>query len=226
MEVNTRLLSGLFITFEGTEGCGKSTQLRLLAERLRASGYGVTTNQEPGGTVIGKEIRRLLLDPAHVEMTPMAELLLMFASRVQAADEVIRPALERVEIVLSDRFTDSSLAYQGVARRLGMDLVRMLHRETLQNLTPDLTLCIDTDVATGLARARQRNRIGEASSDESRIDEQSLAFHQSVRVGYEEIAAAEPERFQFVNGQGNPAVVAERVWKQVEALLHRLQLKR
>lgn len=222
----TRLPSGLFISFEGTEGCGKSTQLQLLAERLRSAGRTVTTNQEPGGTVIGKEIRRILLDPAHDEMTPLTELLLMFASRVQAADEVIRPALQRGEVVLSDRFTDSSLAYQGVARGLGMDIVKGLHRGTLQNLLPDLTLCIDIDVATGLARARRRNQTAQGNSDESRIDEQSLAFHESVRAGYEAIATAEPERFRFVDGQGDPALVAERVWEQVEALLHRLGLER
>ncbi len=218
--------SGLFISFEGTEGCGKSTQLRLLAERLRSSGYAVTTNQEPGGTPIGKEIRRLLLDPAHGEMTPMTELLLMFASRAQAVAEVIQPALQRGEIVLSDRFTDSSLAYQGVARGLGKETVLALHRLTLQTLMPHLTLCIDIDVATGLARAQQRNKAAQAETDESRIDEQSLLFHQSVRAGYEAIAAAEPERFRFVDGQGEPAVVGERVWGEVTPLLDRLGSKR
>ena len=220
MEVNSRRSSGLFISFEGTEGCGQSTQLRLLAERLRLSGYAVTTNQEPGGTAIGKEIRRLLLDPAHREMAPMTELLLMFASRTQAAAEVIRPALERGEIVLSDRFTDSSLAYQGVARGLGMQIVRALHRGTLETLMPDLTLCIDIDVTTGLSRARRRNQTVRGQDDESRIDEQSLAFHQSVRAGYREIAAAEPERFRFVDGNRDPSVVAERAWAQVAPFIN------
>src|SRR5689334_18727092 len=112
---------GLFVTFEGTEGSGKSTQMRLLGERLRAEGYAVTENREPGGTRIGTKVRHILLDPEHAEMTPMTELLLMFASRAQAAAEIILPALERGEVVLSDRFTDSSLAYQGAGRELGFD---------------------------------------------------------------------------------------------------------
>ncbi len=122
---------GLFITFEGTEGSGKTTQMRLLAERLRATGLPVTENQEPGATRIGTQIRRILLHPAHKEMAPMTELLLMFASRTQAAAEIIAPALERREIVISDRFTDSTLAYQGEARGLGFDTVLDVHRLAL-----------------------------------------------------------------------------------------------
>src|SRR5947209_17615510 len=118
---------GLFVSFEGTEGSGKSTQLRLLVERLRGQGYTVTENQEPGGTEIGKQIRRILLDPANAAMAPMAELLLMFASRAQAVAEVIVPALDRGEVVVSDRFTDSTLAYQGAARGLGFDVVPRAH---------------------------------------------------------------------------------------------------
>ena len=203
----------LFLSFEGTEGAGKTTQMRMLVERLRGLGYLVTENQEPGATAIGREIRRLLLDPEHQEMTPMAELLLMFASRAQAAAQIITPALERGEIVVSDRFTDSSLAYQGEARQLGFDTVLALHRLVLGTLLPDLTLCISLEVQAGLERAYQRN----LSND--RLDRQSLPFHQSVDRGYRKIAGAEPQRFRLIDGAGTPDEVAARVWSQVEPLL-------
>ena len=209
----TRLPRGVFLTFEGTEGTGKTTQMRMLVERLRCLGYVVTENQEPGATAIGREIRRLLLDPEHQEMAPMTELLLMFASRAQAAAQIITPALERGEIVVSDRFTDSSLAYQGEARQLGFDTVLALHRLALGTLLPDLTLCISLDVQAGLERAYQRN----LSSD--RLDRQSLAFHRSVDRGYRKIAESEPQRFRLIDGAGTPDEVAARVWSQVEPLL-------
>ena len=210
---------GLFLSFEGTEGSGKTTQMRLLVARLRAEGYVVTENQEPGATAIGKEIRRILLDPAHAEMAPLTELLLMFASRAQAAAEIILPALGRGEIVVSDRFTDSTLAYQGEARGLGFDIVLQMHRLALGSLWPDLTICVALDIATGLARAHQRNRESGAAKSEARIDRQSLNFHLRVGEGYQKIAAAEPERFRIVDGVGDPAEVAERVWSEVTTLL-------
>ncbi|MBV9268360.1 MAG: dTMP kinase [Acidobacteriaceae bacterium] len=209
----------MFISFEGTEGSGKSTQLKLLVERLRASGYKVAVNQEPGGTVIGREIRRVLLDPAHAEMASMTELLLMFASRAQAAAEVILPALSRGDLVVSDRFTDSTLAYQGAARGLGFDLVRNAHRLALGSLQPDLTLCIDLPVEEGLARARHRNEGNQMARSEARFDQQCLDFHLRVRAGYREIAEAEPERVRIVDGSGNSAAVFERVWALVEPAL-------
>lgn len=187
--------------------------MRLLVERLRGLGYVVTENQEPGATAIGAYIRRLLLDPEHHEMTAMTELLLLFASRAQAAAEIVRPALERGEIVVSDRFTDSSLAYQGEGRQLGFDSVLTLHRLALGALLPDLTLCISLDVAAGLERAYQRN----LSSD--RLDRQSLAFHESVDHGYRKIAQLEPWRFKLIDGSDSPEAVAARVWSHVEPLL-------
>ena len=214
---------GIFISFEGTEGSGKSTQMRLLVERLRATGCEVVENQEPGGTSIGKQIRRILLDPANSEMAPMAELLLMFASRAQAAAEVIIPALHRGAIVVSDRFTDSTLAYQGCARGIGFETVRAAHTLAVGSLLPDLTICIEIDIETGLARAhcrnaRKSNHASEAAS-EARIDQQSLEFHRRVGAGYREIAALEPERFRLVNGEGSVEVVAERVWNEVRPIL-------
>ncbi len=210
---------GFFISFEGAEGSGKSTQLRLLVERLREEGFTVVENQEPGATAIGSQIRRILLDPANGGMAPMAELLLMFASRAQAAAEIILPALERGAIVVSDRFTDSTVAYQGHARGLGFEKVMAAHRLALGSLMPDLTVAIDVDVQTGLARAFQRNLESGASSPETRIDEESLEFHLKVASAYKRIAAREPGRFHLIDGTGPPAEVAQRVWRQVEKAL-------
>lgn len=210
---------GLFISFEGTEGSGKTTQMKLLVERLRREGLSLTENQEPGATVIGRQIRGLLLDPSHQEMASMTELLLMFASRTQAAAEVIAPALHQGHIVVSDRFTDSTLAYQGEARGLGFQLVREMHRLTLGDLWPDLTLCIAVDVETGLTRAHRRNLTAGDGNRETRIDQQSLAFHQSVMQGYKNIAASEPQRFRIVDGSGDPGAVASRVWNEIAPLL-------
>jgi dTMP kinase len=214
---------GTFISFEGTEGSGKSTQMRLLVEHLRLAGHDVVENQEPGCTSIGKQIRHALLDPANAEMAPMTELLLMFASRAQAAAEVILPALQRGAIVVTDRFTDSTLAYQGCARNLGFETVWAAHRLAVGSLLPDLTLCIDMDVAAGLSRAHARNRrkLTQApeSADESRIDQQSLSFHQRVSDGYHQIAALEPQRFRLIDGSGDISAVANRIWEKVASLL-------
>jgi dTMP kinase len=212
---------GLFITFEGTEGSGKSTQMQLLIERLRDAGFTVIENQEPGATSIGKQIRRILLDPAHQEMAPMTELLLMFASRAQAAAEIILPALELGYIVVSDRFTDSTLAYQGEARGLGFETVLKAHQLALGSLCPDMTICIRIDVETGLARAENRNRGNPEDTSEARLDRQSLNFHRRVSEGYEKIAALEPQRFRLIDGDGDRATVAARVWAEVSRMIDR-----
>lgn len=209
---------GLFISFEGSDGSGKSTQMKMLAERLRHEGHGVLENIEPGGTPIGQQIRRILLDRANEDMAPMTELLLMFASRAQATEQWIRPALECGEIVLSDRFTDSSLAYQGEARGLGFHVVRALHELALGAIQPDLTICVEIDLDTSLERAHGRNEAA-GNAAEARLDEQSIAFHSKVREGYRKIAAEEPQRFKIVDGRGTPAAVAERVWAAVAPLV-------
>lgn len=210
---------GLFITFEGTEGSGKTTQLGLLERRLRELGFPVMRSQEPGGTPIGKDIRRILLDPANSEMASETELLLMFASRAQAAAEIIRPALLRGDIVLSDRWTDSSLAYQGAARGLGFEAVLATHRLALGDLFPQLTICVSIDIETGLLRANSRNRRNGSDNHEARIDRQSLDFHQRVGEAYCTIAAAEPARFRMVDGAGDHDTVFARVWAEVAPLL-------
>ncbi len=210
---------GLFITFEGTEGSGKTTQLRLLQARLEELGYRVTPNQEPGATPIGKDIRRILLDPANSEMASETELLLMFASRTQAAAEIIRPALLRGDIVLSDRWTDSSLAYQGAARGLTFQKVLDLHRLVLGDLRPQLTICVAIDIETGLLRANSRNQKHAAGDQEARIDGQSLNFHRQVGEAYRTIAQTEPDRFRMIDGSGDRTAVFEKIWAAVSPLL-------
>lgn len=211
---------GLFLSLEGAEGSGKTTQMRILVDRLRSLGYTVVENQEPGGTIIGRQIRRILLDPENREMAPMTELLLMFASRAQAAAESIVPALERGDIVVSDRFTDSSLAYQGTARGMGFDAVLAAHELTLGSLLPDMTLWIDVDVETGLARANGRNALRFAEEqNETRIDQQPTEFHRNVREGYARIAARNPQRIRIIDGDADVSTVAERIWHEVERLL-------
>jgi dTMP kinase len=193
--------------------------MRLLVARLRAEGFSVIENQEPGATRIGGEIRRVLLDPKHEEMEAMTELLLMFASRAQAAAEIILPALERGRTVVSDRFTDSSLAYQGEARGLGFGTVLALHRLVLGDLFPDLTICLTLDLEAGLERVHRRHRASAEEASEARLDRQPLEFHRRVEEGYRKIAALEPTRFRLVDGAGEAPEVAERVWHEVSRVL-------
>jgi dTMP kinase len=207
---------GRFITFEGPEGSGKSTQLRLLAEHLRKAGQDVLETQEPGGTPIGIQIRHVLLDAKNRELCPTAELLLMFASRAQNVDELILPALSAGRTVLSDRFTDSTLVYQGVGRALGAEVVYELDRIACRGLIPDLTLVIDIDAETGLARARQRG-AGTGGS-ETRIEEQDVGFHRRVREAYRQLAADESRRVRLIDGSQTREAVAEQVWQAVKPL--------
>lgn len=200
---------GRFITFEGIDGCGKTTQFRLLAQWLRGQGKDVVETVEPGGTAIGQQIRRILLDPASADIQPRAELLLYFASRAQNVDQVIRPALESGRTVLCDRFTDSTLVYQGCGRGLDMDVVRDLDRIACRGLKPDVTFLIDIDLETSLMRARRRNeRVGQS---ESRIDEEDTAFHERVRQGYLALAKAEPDRIVVIDGAAPIAEVGQRI---------------
>jgi len=201
---------GVFITFEGMDGSGKTTQMHRLAARLRAMGRIVLETAEPGGTPIGMKIRRILLDPANQELSPMAELLLYFASRAQNVDEWIRPALERSEVVLADRFTDSSLVYQGCGRGLGAENVMSLDRIACRGLQPDLTLLVDIDAETSLARARTRNAA--EAHGETRMDEQSLAFHRKVYEAYHALATREPGRVKLVNGCADMDSIEREIW--------------
>src|ERR1700722_18287097 len=206
---HTNRTSGRFITFEGIDGCGKTTQMRLLAQRLREQGRSVVETVEPGGTEIGRQIRKILLDPASADIQPRTELLLYFASRAQNVDQVIRSALNSGKIVLCDRFTDSTLVYQGCGRGLDMNVVRDLDRIACRGLRPDVTILIDIDLETSLMRARRRNeRVGAL---ESRIDEESAAFHERVRLGDLALAEAEPERILVIDGRAPIGEVAQRI---------------
>jgi dTMP kinase len=206
---------GLFISFEGLDGSGKTTQMRRLAKRLRARGHVVLETVEPGGTEIGGKIRQVLLDAANQELSPIAELLLYFASRAQNVDERIGPALRRGEIVLADRFTDSTLVYQGCGRGLGAETVLALDRIACRGLKPDLTLLVDIDVETSLARARARNAAQPAG--ETRMDEQSLEFHRKVYEAYQALAAGEPERIRRIDGRAAIEEIELAIWDMVSA---------
>jgi len=206
---------GIFITFEGMDGSGKTTQMHRLAERLRAQGRSVTETVEPGGPPIAQKIRRILLDSANQELSPTTEILLYFASRAQNVDEWINPALARGEIVLSDRFTDSSLAYQGVGRGLGVDTVVTLDRIACRGLKPDLTILVDVDAEASLGRARARNQA--QPHCETRMDDQALEFHLKVHAAYHALARAEPERVKLVDGRADIDEIERDVWSIVSA---------
>jgi len=197
-----------FITLEGIEGCGKSTQAARLREAL---GGGAVLSCEPGGTLLGREIRELLLDRRHSQMAPLTELLLYFADRAQHVAELVRPALDRGEVVISDRYVDSTLAYQGFGRGLAMADIRELARIATSDLVPDLTLLLDVEVAQGLARVGKRG-------ERDRLEAETLAFHERVRAGYLELAAASPGRWERIDGSGGVDDVAERV---IEAVTRR-----
>jgi dTMP kinase len=219
---------GKFITFEGLDGTGKSTQMRKLAAKLRAAGHKVVETREPGGTATGEKIRRVLLDSATQNLSPMAEMALMFASRAQHIAEVIQPALEHGYIVLCDRFTDSTEAYQGFGRKLGSEAVLKLHRLLCGDLQPDLTILLDNDLAKSIGRARRRNHkavkhaesLGE-HGNENRFEQQNRAFFARVHDGYGAIAKREPGRVVVVDASGEKGATGQRV---VEAVKRRLKL--
>jgi dTMP kinase len=212
---------GLFVTFEGLDGSGKSTQLRRLKERLEADGLTVTATRQPGGTRVGDRIRALLRDSRTESLDPLAELGLMFSDRAQSIAEVIEPALEAGRIVLCDRFTDSSEAYQGGGRQLGSQVVRDLHAALCRGLQPDLTLLLLPDFDVSLARARRRNQRAAAAtgSDENRFETESSAFYRRVFDKYREIAAREPLRVVAIDSNGSIEEVHERIVQVVRGRL-------
>jgi len=204
----------LFITFEGPEGSGKTTQLKLLAEWLREQGYDVLATREPGGTAISEAIRAILLDPAHTEMRPEAEILLFSAARAQIVGQVIRPHLERGGVVLCDRYADSTLAYQGYGHGLDLDILRRITAFATGGLVPDLTIYLDIPIEEGL----RRKATGEAR-EWNRMEAQTLAFHRRVREGYLEMAAAEPDRWLVVDASQPIADVQAAIRQRVAALI-------
>ena len=189
----------MFISLEGIEGCGKTTQIRQLGIYLEEMGYPYITTREPGGTAIGEKIRSILLDPASKNLVPIAELLLYFADRAQHINEVIKPSLVEDKIVLCDRYFDATVVYQGYARGLDTRLIFDLHRILFHDLKPDLTLLLDLPPRIGLARAWQELDSGSRCGTESRFEEEALNFHEKVREGYLELARLDPKRFKIID---------------------------
>lgn len=210
--MNEHRMRGIFITLEGVEGCGKTTQMDALERYLRASGHPVVRTREPGGTVLSEAIRAILLDPQHTAMVPTAELLLYEAARAQHVAEVIRPSVEAGKLVLCDRFTDSTTAYQGAGRSLSLDDVTMLHRIATGGLLPDLTLLLDVPAEEGLRRAASvRGR--------DRIEQEPLEFHRQVRQAFLTLAHLEPERFRVIDATRSVDSVKEDIRRYVDDLL-------
>ena len=215
----------MFVTLEGIEGCGKSTQAKLLARRFRREGYDALLTREPGGTAIGRDIRQVILDPDHHRMAPEVELGLYFSDRAQHLRELVWPALERGRIVVCDRFTDSTLAYQGYGRGIPLGRIRSLDRIMTGGFRPDLTLLLDLAPEEGLFRARERNR-SKSLGKEGRFEEEELRFHERVRAGYLRMARREPKRYLVLPAQGSRHRVHELVWSRVLATCGKALRKR
>jgi dTMP kinase len=209
--------SGIFISFEGGEGSGKSTQIRLLEQWFRHRGRDVIVTREPGGSPGAEEIRALLLTGDPGRWDAVTEALLMFASRRDHVERTIRPAIAQGQVVLCDRFADSSVAYQGYGHGLGADFIRQLWKLAVNDFKPDLTLMMDLPIETGLARAGAR--FANVSAAEDRFEKMGLAFHQRLQQGFHEITAAEPDRCRVVDADGDVQTVAARVASVVEQFL-------
>ncbi|CAA6692758.1 MULTISPECIES: dTMP kinase [unclassified Lentimonas] len=208
-------MAGLFVTFEGTEGCGKSTQIKALSDRLQRQGQRVLQTREPGGTPLGEAVRHLLQhDKAGEGMSPEAELLLFTASRAQLTRERILPAIAQGEIVLCDRFMDSTTVYQGVARQIDTEAVATINRFAVGEARPDLTILIDLSPEVGMARVRTR---GDGQLD--RMEQEAIEFFQAVRAGYLKLAESEPERFLVLDGNASVEELEQQIWDAVQARL-------
>ncbi len=205
-------MRGTFISFEGIEGTGKSTQTTLLAQHLRGRGFRVTETAEPGGTPISQKIREILLSPEHGEMDAVTELLLYNASRVQHIRQVILPALERGDIVITDRFSDSTVAYQGFGRGIDVGLIDNLDMIATNRMRPDITVLLDIDASAGLGRNRKANK-------RDRLELEDISFHERVRKGFIAMASKEPERIRLVDCSGSVEDVQTNVAGIIEDFL-------
>jgi dTMP kinase len=214
------MASGFFLTFEGLDGSGKSTQLRKLAEHLQSHGLATTVTRQPGGTHLGDRVRGLILDSKTERMDPRTELGLMFSDRAQCIAEVIAPALHGGNVVLCDRFTDSTEAYQGGGRQLGSEIVLRLHETMCGGLQPELTLLLLADFDRSLARARRRNtRNAAAGQDEGRFEREDLDFYRRVYDKYREIAEREPKRVAIIDGDRSIEVIHHEIRELVDERL-------
>jgi dTMP kinase len=211
----------MFITLEGIEGSGKTTQIRRLVEFLEDKGVDCVTTRQPGGTQIGENIRSILLDPANSALEPLAELLLYMADRAQHINELIRPALKNGKTVVCDRYFDATMVYQGFARGLSIELIGKLHQLLFDDLKPDVTLLLDLSPQVGLERAWQQLNNGQRSGDESRFEAEAVAFHEKVRAGYLELARFEPERFRIIDAAQTQNQVFAAMRKIVSSFLKR-----
>ncbi len=209
----------MFITLEGIEGAGKTSQLDNIVAFMEGGGYECVTTREPGGTAIGQQIRGVLLNPDNDDLDPGAELLLYVADRVHHIKTLIEPHLMAGRAVICDRFFDATLVYQGYARGLDKDLIRNLHRWVCRDLTPDLTLLFDLKPKVGLARAWRQINSGGRTGQESRFEQENLAFHERVRKGYLDLAQSEPERFRIIDAEKDPLHVAQAIEKALSDYL-------
>lgn len=203
----------MFITFEGIEGCGKTTQIKLLGDFLRSKGFPCVITREPGGTGIGEKIREILLSPQNSEMDHVTELLLYMASRAQHIEEVIRPSLAKKKVVLCDRFSDATIAYQGYGRGFDLQWLRKLDKLAASGLRPDTTILLDCPVEIGLARAMERVSTQESQMTTDRLEMEDISFHRRVREGYLEIAGDEDVRVVVVDGAKQIDIVHEDICK-------------
>ena len=201
----------LFITFEGGEGCGKSTQSKALHKKLTRRGIPAVLTHEPGGTPLSKKIRRLLKHDNDTRISPLAELLLFNAARAQLIAEVIRPALDKGEVVICDRYADSTTVYQGYGRGLDLEMVKTINNNATQGLKPDLTILLDIAAEDGLARKKQQDRF----------EQEDIAFHQRVREGYLKLTQEEPRRWLVIDAAKAEKEIAEAIWQRVNQLLSR-----
>jgi dTMP kinase len=207
----------MFITLEGIEGSGKTTQIGRLVEFLEDRGSECVTTRQPGGTLIGENIRSILLDPANSALEPMTELLLYMADRSQHIYELIRPCLKAGKTVVCDRYFDATVVYQGFARGLNLELIRQLHQILFDDLKPDVTLLLDLAPQVGLRRAWQQLNTGQRSEHESRFEAETVAFHEKVRAGYLELARLEPGRFRIVDAAQSQDQVFSAISKIVSS---------
>jgi len=208
------LSQGLFVTFEGVEGCGKTTQVKRLARRLRGLGVAVIVTLEPGGTSIGKNIRRVLLDSKNKALTPLAELMLYAADRAQHVEEIIQPALKSGKWVICDRFSDATVVYQGAARGQDRNLIRLLNKVVTQGIRPHLTFLLDCPVEVGLRRALGRNMKGQ-----DRFEKEAVSFHLKVRKGYLDLARKNKKRFVILDAAASRKEIEAEIIRHVDRFL-------
>jgi dTMP kinase len=211
----------MFITLEGIEGSGKTTQIRHMVDFLRSRGHDCTVTKEPGGTKIGQKIRSILLDPENIEIYPLTELLLYWADRAQHIQELILPAMGNGKTVICDRFYDSTTVYQGASRGLDMNLIQDIQHLVLGGLKPDVTFVLDLSPEVGLARAWNQINSGLRSDAETRFEKEQLIFHEKVRHGYLELARMEPDRFVVVDASADEDEVKEKILAELGRQLER-----